>query len=262
MAHIHPTAIVHESAQLEPTVKVGPYCVIGADTQIGANTDLLSHVIIDPRTKIGTDCVIHPFAVLGSPPQSVHYNGEETTLTIGDRNIIREHVTMNTGTPNDKGHTDVGSDGFFMTGAHVAHDCVVGNHVTMINNATLAGHVSVGNNVVMGGLSAVHQWVRVGDGAMIGGMTGVERDVIPYGMVTGDRARLGGLNVVGLKRKGVPKSDIHQLRAVYQALFREPGDLKSKIDTFQDIEASQLLVRQMLDFLRAESKRGLLVAAR
>lgn len=258
----HPTALIDPDAQLDASVEVGPYCTIGPNVTIGRGTRLHAHVVLDGHTTLGADCEVYPFAVLGGPPQDASYTDEPTRVVIGDRNTFREHTTVHRGTIRGRGLTTIGHDCLFMVGAHVAHDCAVGDHVTMINNATLAGHVSLGDRVVMGGLSAIHQFVRIGDGVMIGGMTGVERDVIPFGMVTGDRARLGGLNIVGLKRSGVPKSQIFALRRVYKQLF-ESGMTVSEAETRLEAEDKAVpQVQALLTFIQSDSKRGLLTTPR
>lgn len=203
MVEIHPTAVIDSAAKIGKNVKIGPYCCIGANVEIGDGVELKAHVVIDGQTSIGADSKFFPFASIGLPPQDLKYSGEKSTLTIGERNIIREYVTMNPGTEGGGLETRVGDDNLFMVGAHVAHDCIVGNNVIMANNATLAGHVMVDDYAIIGGLAAVHQFCRIGRHAMIGGMSGVENDIIPYASVLGGRAWLSGLNLVGLKRRGV-----------------------------------------------------------
>ena len=171
MTEIHPTAIVEDGARLGSGVRIGPFCVVSAGAEIGDRTVLQSHVVISGHTRIGSDCQIFPFASLGSAPQDLKYRGEKNQLVIGDRNVIREYVTMNAGTKPDQRLTQVGSDSMFMTAAHIAHDCVVGNGVVFANAATLGGFVTVGDNVIIGGLAAVHQFVRVGRNAIIGGVS-------------------------------------------------------------------------------------------
>ena len=212
MTRIHPTAIVEAGATLGDDVSVGPFSVIGPEVELGAGAVVEAHVVIGGRTRIGPRTHIFPFASIGLKPQDLKYKGETSELVIGADNQIREHVTMNPGTEGGGLVTRVGNNCLFMVGAHVAHDCQVGNNVIMANNATLAGHVMVGDNAIIGGLSAVHQFVRIGRHAMVGGMSGVEQDVIPFGSVMGDRAHLQGLNLVGLKRHGFEREDIHTLR--------------------------------------------------
>lgn len=252
---IHPTAIVDSGAELEDGVEIGPYCAVGAHVKLGSGVVLKSHVAIDGHTSIGSGTVIYPFASIGHVPQDLKFKGEPSELTIGSNNVIREHVTMNPGTEGGGMLTSVGNNGLFMVGIHVAHDCHVGNNVIMANNATLAGHVSVGDNAVLGGLSAVHQFVNIGHYAMIGGMTGVANDIIPYGQVWGGKAYLVGLNLVGLKRAGFPRSTINSLRSAYRLLFAAEGTMAERIEDvaqrFQDEP-----VEQIITFLKKNSSRG------
>jgi len=257
MPVIHPTAIVESGASLAGGVEIGPYCVVGPHVVLGAGVELISHVAVAGHTTIGEGTRIFPFASIGHAPQDLKYKGEASRLEIGCRNIIREYATMNPGTVGGGLVTRVGSDCLFMVGAHVAHDCVIGDHVIMSNNATLGGHVILGEYAVLGGLSAVHQYVRVGKHSMIGGVSGVRRDVIPYGSVVGDVARLIGLNIVGLQRRGFSREQIHGLRTAYQMLFGEGGTFAERVEEvsrqFHEIEP----IRDILDFIRADSQRGL-----
>ena len=257
MASIHPTAVVEPGARLAETVRVGPYCVVGGEVELQAGVELVSHVAVAGRTVVGAETRIFPFASIGHQPQDLKYRGEKSRLEIGRGNVVREHVTMNPGTSGGGMLTRVGDGCLFMVGAHVAHDCRIGDNVIMANNATLAGHVVVGDFAVLGGLSAVHQFVRIGKHAMIGGVTGVERDVIPYGQVVGDRARLLGLNIVGLQRRGFSREQVQALRTAYQMLFGEAGTLAERVDEvarqFTDVEP----VRDIVEFIRADSERGL-----
>lgn len=257
MAQIHPTAIVEPGARLAATVAIGPYCHIGSEVEIADAVTLHAHVVVAGRTRIGANTRIFPFASIGHQPQDLKYAGEKSELVIGSNNMIREHVTMNPGTTGGGMVTRVGDRCLFMVGAHVAHDCTIGDHVIMVNNATLGGHVMLGDHVILGGLSAVHQFVRIGAHAMVGGMSGVERDVIPYGQVVGDRARLVGLNIVGLQRRGFSREQVQALRTAYQMLFGEAGTLVERVDEvarqFTDVEP----VRDIVAFIRADSQRGL-----
>ena len=254
---IHPTAIIHPRAEIGSDVTIGPYSVIGANVVLGDRVQLISHVVIDGHTTLGEETVVYPFASLGQPPQDLKYKGEASTLSIGARNRIREYVTMNPGTEGGGMVTRVGDDGLFMASAHVAHDCILGHHVIMANNATLAGHVSVGDYAFIGGISAVHQFVRIGPHAMVGGMTGVEQDVIPFGLVMGDRARLTGLNLVGLERRGFPREEIQGLRSAYRMLFGPDGTLAERIEEVARVFASNQHVVQIIEFAREKSGRGL-----
>lgn len=254
---IHPTAIVHPKAVLGAGVEIGPYCVIGPDVVLGDRVHLISHVAVDGRTTIGAESTVYPFASLGQAPQDLKYKGEPSTLEIGVRSRIREQVTMNPGTEGGGMVTKVGDDGLFMVGAHVAHDCILGDHIIMANNATLAGHVVLGDFAVIGGLSAVHQFVRIGPHAMVGGMTGVEQDVIPFGLVMGDRARLTGLNLVGMERRGFAREDIHGVRSAYRMMFGPDGTLAERIEEVAQVFSANQYVRQIIEFARAKSSRGL-----
>lgn len=254
---IHPTAIVHPKAELGKGVTIGPYCVIGPHVVLNDRVQLISHVVIDGRTTIGEDTIVFPFASIGLPPQDLKYKGESSTLSIGARNRIREQVTMNPGTEGGGMITRIGDDGLFMVGAHVAHDCILGHHVIMANNATLAGHVVMGDYAFIGGLSAIHQFVRIGPHAMVGGMTGVEQDVIPFGLVIGDRARLTGLNLVGLERRGFARDEIQGIRGAYRMLFGPDGTLAERIEEVARVFASNAHVCQIIEFARAKSSRGL-----
>ncbi len=256
MPDVHPTAIVHEGARLDPGVHIGPYCIVGPEVSLGRGVRLLSHVVVDGHTQIGEDCVVHAFAALGGPPQHLAHRGEPTRLVIGAHNIIREHVTMHTGTAGGRGVTTVGSDGFFMVGAHIAHDCVVGDHIVMANNATLGGNVQLGDHVWMGGLSAVHQHTRIGRHAFIGGLAPVTKDVIPYGLV-GNDAHLEGMNLVGLKRRGFSRETIHDLRAAYRLLFAEEGTLQERVEDLGTVFGNSPEVMEIVQFIRSDSNRPL-----
>lgn len=257
MVDIHPTAVVDPAARLGEDVVIGPYCVVGAGVTLGDGVNLRSHVVVDGLTEIGASTRIFPFAAIGLPPQDLKYHGEESRLIVGVNNLVREHVTMHCGTAGGGMTTRVGDNGLFMIGVHIAHDCVIGDHVIMANNATLAGHVTVGDHAVIGGLAAAHQFVRIGAHAMIGGLSGVEQDVIPYGMVTGERASLSGLNIVGMKRRGFDRETIHGLRAAYKGLFDGDGVLDDRITAVGDAHQNNQVVREVIDFIRADSPRGL-----
>ena len=261
MAQMHPSAVVEPGAAVAESARIGPYCLIGAGVRIGENVELISHVVVAGRTTVGDGTRIFPFASIGHQPQDLKYRGEDSALVIGKNNTIREHVTMNPGTSGGGMTTRVGDGCLFMASAHVAHDCTIGNHVIMANNATLAGHVVLGDYAFLGGLSAVHQFVRIGQHVMVGGLTGVERDVIPYGSVMGDRARLVGLNIVGLQRRGFSRDDIQALRCAYEMVFQqETGTLADRVqaaaDRFHDVQP----VRDIVDFIRASNARGLVQA--
>ena len=255
MAKIDPTARVADGAKLGNDVEIGPYCIVGPDVSLGDGVRLHAHVNLAGITSVGAETEIYPFASLGTPPQSVHYKGEPTKLIVGAKCLIRESATMNTGTVGGGGETRVGDRCMFMAYTHVAHDCVVGNDVIFANNATLGGHCSVGDHVFFGGLSAAHQFTRVGEQAVIGGMSGVEFDVIPFGALLGGRGELGGLNLVGLKRRGFSREAIHSLRAAYRALFFGKGTLAERVEAVAEEFAADANVQKIIYFIRAGGKR-------
>jgi UDP-N-acetylglucosamine acyltransferase len=253
---IHPTAIVEPGAVIGAGVRIGPYCCIGPEVTLGDGVVLESHVVVAGHTTIGPRTRVWPFASLGHQPQDLKFRGERTRLEIGADCMIREHVTMNPGTEGGGGLTRVGDRGLFMVGVHVGHDCLVEDDVILANNATLGGHVSVGRFAVLGGICAVHQRVRIGTGAMVGGMTGVEKDVIPYGSVVGDRARLAGLNLIGLKRRGTARDAIHGIRACYRAIFHGEGSLAERAEAARDAYAGIAEAGEIIDFILADSSRA------
>jgi UDP-N-acetylglucosamine acyltransferase len=257
MNNIHATAIIDPNAMMGKDISIGPYCIVGQDVILGDGVRLHSHVVIDGRTTIGTETQMYPFSSIGLPPQDMKYKGEDSELIVGARNTIREYVTMNPGTADGGMRTIVGDDCLFMASTHVAHDCIVGNRVIMANNATIAGHVEVGDFAIIGGLSAVHQFVKIGKHAIIGGMSGVENNVIPYGSVVGDRARLSGLNIVGLRRRAFLKEDIKNLRTAYRMLFAEEGTLAERTEDVAKMFVNNTAVMDIIGFMRAESSRGL-----
>lgn len=257
MADFHPTAIVDEGAEIGTGVEIGPYCCVGADVKLGDGVRLISHVVVSGRTTIGPNTHIYPFASIGFQPQDLKYNGEPSELVIGANNILRENVTMNPGTRGGGMRTVVGNNGLFMVGSHVAHDCVIGSHVILANNATLGGHVEIEDYAILGGLSAVHQFCRVGAHAMVGGMSGVENDVIPYGSVTGNRARLSGLNVVGLKRRGFSRADVTALRKAYRLMFAEEGTMAERLDDVSEMYKDSGPVMEIIQFIRSDSSRSI-----
>lgn len=256
-ANIHPTAIVADGATLAPDVTIGPYCLVGANVNLGAGVKLHGHANVDGDTEVGAGTQIFPFASIGTIPQDLKFRGEATKLVIGERCMIREHATMNPGTEGGGSLTKVGDDCLFMMGTHVAHDCIVGNQVIMANNATLAGHVEVGDCCVLGGFSGVHQFARIGAHAMIGGMTGVERDVIPFGSVIGNRAHLAGLNLVGMKRRGFDREEIHTLRGAFRTLFEgEDGALQERAAKLSaELPDGESATRTVIDFVLAGGSR-------
>jgi UDP-N-acetylglucosamine acyltransferase len=254
---IDPRAVIHEGAKLGVGVEVGPFAVIGPNVTIGEGTVIGSHAVVDGWTTIGKDCRIFTHAVVGQIPQDLKYHGEQTTLEIGDRTMVREFATLHLGTQGGGGKTRVGSDCLFMAYSHVAHDCIVGDHVILANSATLAGHVTIENWVIVGGLTAIHQFVRIGEHAILGGCSAITMDVIPYVTVSGNRAKLFGLNLVGLKRRGFSEEAIQGLRRAYRALFQSKGGtLANQLKEFRETEDCAIPeVKKFVDFI-AESERG------
>ena len=258
---IDASARIEAGAVIGQNVSIGPYCTIGPHVSLGDGCRLHAHVNLTGHTTIGARTVIHPFASLGSPPQSVKYRGGPTRLVVGADCDIREGVTLNTGTEDDRGVTQVGDRCFLMVGAHVAHDCLVGSSVTFANNVVLGGHVTVGDSVMFGGGVAVRQFVRIGEGAMIVGLSGVRADLIPWGMAHGPLAHLIGLNVVGMRRSGVSKAEILLVRRAYAALFFGEGEFRGRLDQVEREYGGDARVRKIIDFIRA-GKRPLTMAIR
>ncbi|MCM2562465.1 acyl-ACP--UDP-N-acetylglucosamine O-acyltransferase [Lutimaribacter sp. EGI FJ00015] len=254
---IHPSAIIEEGVTLGEGVRVGPFCHVGADVTLADGVELKSHVVVGGHTSIGADTIVFPFAVIGEIPQDLKFKGEQTRLEIGARNRIREHVTMNTGTEGGGGLTRVGDDGLFMAGCHIAHDAQVGDRVIIVNNSAIAGHCVIEDDVIVGGLSGVHQWVRIGRGAIIGALSMVANDVIPHGLVQGPRGKLDGLNLVGLKRRGVARADITALRAAFQMLAQGEGTFQDRANRLGK-ETESDYVRQIVDFVTAGTDRHFL----
>ncbi len=257
MNTIHPTSVIEDGAKIGDNVSIGPYSTVGPDVTLDDGVTLLSHVVVAGKTTIGANTKVFPFASIGHQPQDLKYKGEASELVIGCNNVIREHVTMNPGTEGGGMKTQVGNNCLFMVGSHVAHDCMIGDHVILVNNATLGGHVSIDEWAIIGGLSAVHQFVRIGRHAMIGGMSGVEKDVIPYGSITGNRARLHGLNVVGLKRRNFSRDTIHALRNAYRLLFAPEGTMAERLEDVAELMKDVEPVMEIVDFIRADTSRSI-----
>ena len=253
---IHETAIIDPKTKISSNVSIGPYTVIGPDVEIGENTIIHSHVNISGHTKIGKRNKIYPFASIGNDPQDLKYNDEKTKLIIGDKNIIREYVTINPGTVNDGGKTIIGNNCLFMISSHVAHDCLVGNNVIIANNVPLGGHVIIDDNVVIGGNSAVQQFTRIGKMAMIGGMTGVLHDVIPYGLSTGNRNSLQGLNLIGLRRAKFENKKILGLSEAYKEIF-VTKNLTENISKLNGSLKDNELVKEVIKFIIKDKKRSI-----
>jgi UDP-N-acetylglucosamine acyltransferase len=258
---IHPMAVVAPGARLGMNVEIGPFCTVGADVEIEDGARLVSHVAVDGHTRIGADAVVHPFASIGLPPQDMKYRGEPTRTEVGARSQIREHVTIHRGTAHGRGITRVGTDCMLMAVAHVAHDCQLGNGVIVANNVVMGGHVSIGDNAVIGGAAAIHQFVRIGRAAMIGGVSGVEADVIPFGTVLGNRARLASLNIIGLRRRGFGREEIGRMRAAFKLMFRGTGVFAQRVEQARAAFGEDALVAEVLAFIDAPSRRGLIRAA-
>ncbi|MCI5039498.1 MAG: acyl-ACP--UDP-N-acetylglucosamine O-acyltransferase, partial [Donghicola eburneus] len=247
-AQVHASAVIEEGAVVGPDCEIGPFCVVGPQVKLGQGVVLKSHVVLSGDTEIGDETVIFPFACIGEVPQDLKFKGENTKLVVGKRNRIREGCTMNPGTEGGGGLTKVGDDCLFMTGAHVGHDAIVGDRVIMANQAALAGHCHVEDDVIIGGLSGIHQWVRLGRGAIIGAVTMVTNDVLPHGLVQGPRGKLDGLNLVGLKRKGVAREDITALRAAFQTLAQGEGTFHERAKRITEDSDSEY-VRYMAEFI-------------
>ncbi len=256
-AVIHPTAAIDDGAEIGPDCHIGPYAVIGNEVVLKRGVTIKSHAVVTGWTEIGEETVIWPFATVGEVPQDLKYKGERTRLVVGARCRIREGATLNTGTEGGGGLTQVGDDCLIMTGAHVGHDSIIGNRVILVNNVAIAGHCHIGDDVIVGGLSGVHQWVRIGQGAIIGAVTMVAQDVIPYGLVQAPRGELDGLNLVGLKRRGVPRDEITQLRAAYQMLVQGEGSFQERAGRLAD-DFDSPHVREIADFIRGETDRSYL----
>jgi len=252
----HPSAVIHSKAKLGRGVRVGPYALIGEGAVIGDRTVIHGHVVIEGKVKIGQDCQIHAFSVIGGEPQDIKYDAEPTQVVIGSGNVIREYVTVHRASVDGDGTTSVGDNNYIMAYSHIAHDCKVSNNVTMANAATLAGHVQVYDHAVIGGLVAVHQFSRIGEFAMVGGLTGISQDVPPYVIVSGVRANLYGLNLVGLRRGGVSEASLRALRSAYKILFQSDKLLKEALKEVKKTIRGCAEVNNLVDFLSAKSRRG------
>lgn len=254
---IHPTAIISPGAVIGAGAEIGPFCTIGPDVRLGDGVRLISHVVVDGHTVIGDGAQLFPFSTVGLPPQDLKYKGEPTRTEVGARTLIREHVTIHRGTPGGRGLTSIGADCMLMAVTHVAHDCALGNGVIVANNAVMGGHVVIGDNAVIGGAAAIHQFVRIGRAAMVGGVSGVEADVVPFGMVIGNRARLSGLNVIGLRRRGFDRAQIHAVRAAFREMFWSAGVFAHRVAAVRARAGTDPLIAEVLAFMDAPSKRGL-----
>jgi UDP-N-acetylglucosamine acyltransferase len=260
---IHPSAVVEDGAALGAGVEIGPFCHVGARVTLGEGVRLQSHVSISGVTVLGAGCQVYPGAVLGGDSQIRGNDFIDGRLEIGAGCVLREMVSMNVGSKRDKGITKVGARGYFMAGSHVGHDCIVGDDVTFANSVALGGHSIIGDGVIFGGLSAVQQFCRVGKGAMVGGLTGVNRDVIPYAMAFGDHAELAGLNLIGLKRRGLPRETINAMRATFRAVFYgDGGTIGDRARAAKETFAGVAEVAEITDFILADAKQELCLARR
>ena len=248
---------ISDKAKIHSSVKIGPYCVIGENVEIGENCILQSHVVITGNTKIGNNNVFYPFTSIGNAPQDLKYRGEKSYLVIGNNNIFRENVTVNTGTEGGGLFTRIQDNCLYMVGSHIAHDCIIGSNVILANNATLAGHVEIDNNSIIGGNSAIHQFVKIGKNAMVGGMSGLEKNLIPYGLYIGIRSNLKGLNLIGLKRKGLDNNKIKKLSYFIENIFDKNESIENNIININDEIKSIEEVLEIIKFIEQSNQRGL-----
>jgi UDP-N-acetylglucosamine acyltransferase len=256
-AQIHASAVIDDGAEIGAGCSVGAFCVVGPQVVLRDRSELKSHVVVTGDTVIGEDTIVFSFSVIGEIPQDLKFKGEASKLVIGARNRIREHVTMNAGTEGGGGITKIGDDGLFMAGCHVAHDVQIGNNVILVNSVAVAGHCIIEDDVIVGGLSGIHQWVRIGRGAIIGAVCMVTNDVIPFGLVQGPRGKLDGLNLVGLKRRGVPRTEISALRAAFQSLARGDGAFSERVTALGEAQDSEY-VQEIVDFVLGDTDRSFL----
>ncbi|MEC9343543.1 MAG: acyl-ACP--UDP-N-acetylglucosamine O-acyltransferase [Pseudomonadota bacterium] len=259
---IHPSAIVEDGARLGADVTIGAFCHVGPQVVLGDGVELKSHAVVAGNTNVGARTRIFPFASIGHEPQDLKYAGEANSLTIGTDCIIREGVTMNPGTAGDHSETVIGNHCVFLANSHVAHDCTIGNHVIFSNGVLLAGHASIGDYVIIGGGAAIIQFARVGPHAFVGGLSGLENDLIPYGMALGNRARLSGLNIVGMQRRGFSRDAIHTVRRAYRALFADEGSLRERVEDVAEEFDQDKTVHEILEFIRVGGKRSICTPGR
>jgi UDP-N-acetylglucosamine acyltransferase len=256
-ALVHPSAVIEDGAKLGEGVRIGPFCLVGAEVVLGEGCELKSHVVVTGRTTVGPRTKIYPFASVGHAPQDLKFAGELSTLEVGAECTIREGVTMNPGTAGGAMKTVVGDRCLFLANSHVAHDCKVGNNVICSNNVMLAGHCTIQDFAILGGGAGVHQFVRIGQHAFIGGLSGIENDVIPYGMAIGNRAHLAGLNIIGLRRRGFTREQIHDIRRAYRLLFADEGTLSERVEDVAAEFATHPFVHEILDFIREGNQRAI-----
>lgn len=254
---IHPTAVVDPGTELDASVEIGPYCIIKKGVSVGKRTRLLSHVVIEGSTVIGEDCVIHPFATIGLPPQDLKYKGENTKLVLGDKNIIREYVSIHRASVGGDGSTVVGNNNFIMAYVHIAHDCKIGSHIIMANSAMLGGHVVIEDHVVIGGIAGIHQYTRVGKYVMVGGLSRITQDVPPFMIVSGVEPKLFGPNSIGLKRHGFTDADINDLKKAYKILFRQKNTVSEAVKKIHDEMEMTDNIKHLIKFIE-KNKRGII----
>ena len=257
MAKIHNTSIISKKAELYNDVIIGPYCIIDDNVKINKGTKLISNVHISGNTTIGSDNEFFPFSSIGLKPQDKKYNGENSKLIIGNNNIIREHVTINPGTTDGGMKTIIKDNCLIMIGSHIAHDCKISSNVILVNNAILGGHVEIDENAIIGGNSAIHQFVNIGKFAMIGGMSGVENNIIPYGLYTGIRSDLRGLNLIGLKRKGLNSNKISKINFIFKKIFNNKSNIEENIECISSEDKKITEILEIIKFIKSNLKRGI-----
>ena len=256
---IHQSSVISKTAEIDDSTEIGPFCYIGDNVKIGKNNKLISHVSIVGNTNIENQNTFFPFSSIGSEPQDLKYNNEKSYLEIGSNNTFRENVTVNPGTIGGGLKTIIENNCLFMVGSHIAHDCRIGSNVILANNATLAGHVEINNNAILGGNSAVHQFVRIGKYSMIGGMSGVEKDIIPYGLYMGIRENIKGVNLIGLKRKGLNNLQINNINDAIKKIFNTQDTILNNLNKLQLEKNDIIEIEDIIKFVKAKSKRGLCV---
>ncbi len=253
---IHPSALIDRKAVIAPDVEIGPYCIIKKGVRIRNGSRLLSHVIVEGSTEIGENCIIHPFSSIGFPPQDLKYKGEDTSVMIGNNNIIREYVTIHRASVGGEAVTRLGDNNFLMAYVHIAHDCKIGNNIVLVNSATLGGHVHIEDYAVIGGLAAMHQFTRIGRYSMIGGLSGIAQDIPPYMVASGPRAKLFGINTIGLKRHGFSDQTINAIKKAYKILFREKRTLRDALRKIREDLGDYPEIRHLIEFIE-KNKRGI-----
>ena len=254
---INSQSFISSKSKIHPSTKIGPFCFIGDHVEIGENCNLISHVSINGNTKIENNNTFYPFSSIGSSPQDLKYSGEKSFLSIGNGNVFRENVTVNPGTKGGGLKTSIKDNCLFMVGSHIAHDCLINSNTIFANNATLAGHVEIGENAIIGGNSAVHQFVKIGKYAMIGGMSGVEKDIIPYGLYIGIRTNLKGINLIGLKRKGLKNDSINKIFEAIKIIFNVKKPIDTNLNNLPKRLSNINEVQEIATFINSSNKRGL-----